>query len=409
MENDSDLVDLVDDAFRVARYGVRTGRFADDALFTALQAVKSSGVSWSNTAIVDLQRALNQAISAIHPVTLADLRNWDPFAKPASPSRLRKVGKFAFMGAAVGLMLMCGYYTIWQKKATSLLAEIAATEALPQDRLVNELVFFAGGGAEDEVGQTLPSIPVSDKVDELRAINDRKELNRAAFNELRISSIVLQSQVNRVAGTLMKVFSGGAGAANAAADPKGGKAGDKPNTVSRPPSNCEPGPKPTSAVTTLVSLQGNVTNRDDLRRQVYCIASINWPQNDPATSPAMMQAVLTSWIDVLGLWLLPGLYGALGAMMYFMRNFLDPLLPEPGVMKVILRVCMGMFAGVSVAWVWAPSSLIQGIGITDVSVAALTLAFLVGFGIEVFFALLDRLVTMISGTINKGDPPAATS
>ncbi len=108
------------------------------------------------------------------------------------------------------------------------------------------------------------------------------------------------------------------------------------------------------------------------------------------------------------LWMLPGLYGALGAMMFFMRNFLDPLLPEPSVMKVVLRVCMGMFAGVSVAWVWAPSALIQCIGITDVSIAALTLAFLVGFGIEVFFALLDKLVTMISGTIQRQDQAGPT-
>jgi hypothetical protein len=403
MENDEDLNDLVNDAFRVARYGVRTGRFSDGTLFAALQKVKSSGVNWSNAAIVDLQSALNQAMGAIHPVTLADLRNWDPFATPPTVTRLKKVGKFAFMAAAILLMFVCGYYTIWQKKATSLLSEIGAAEALPQERLVNELVFFTQQASDATSAAKLPDIPVSDKVDELRAIHSRKEQNRAAFNELQVASVVFRPQWNHIKLQLNAAFRTTAGAANAAVSPPSPVAGGP----SRPPVNCDQGDGLAGQNTTLVALKDGIAHRDDLRRQVYCIVKIDMPQNDPLTSPASMQSFLTSWIDVLGLWLLPGLYGALGAMMFFMRNFLDPLLPEPSVMKVILRVCMGMFAGVSVAWVWAPSALIQGIGITDVSVAALTLAFLVGFGIEVFFALLDRLVTMISGTINKSDPPAA--
>ncbi len=408
MENDNDLIELFDDAFRVARYGVRTGRFADDSLFTALQKVKSGGVSWSNTAIVELQHALSLGIAAIHPVTLADLRNWDPFEKSPKITSTKKAGKFLFLTAAVVLMFVCGYYTIWQKKATALLAEVAAAEALPQDRLVNELVFFASGQTATEGAAALPDMPVSDKIDELRAINARKEQNRMEFGQLQIESIVFLPQWNRAKNTFLGFFDG-AGAANAANEKGAALPGGDPVGANPPPVNCLTEQATTQAVEALKSLQSDITHRDSLRRQVYCIADIDRPQNDPSSGSAYMKSFLTSWIDVLGLWLLPGLYGALGAMMFFMRNFLDPLLPEPGVMKVILRVCMGMFAGVSVAWVWAPSSLIQGIGITDVSVAALTLAFLVGFGIEVFFAALDRLVSMISGSINKNDPPSVTA
>lgn len=408
MENDEDLNDLVNDAFRVARYGVRTGRFTDGTLFEALQKVKASGVSWSNAAIVDLQAALNLAIAAIRPVTLADLRNWDPFETPPRITNMRKAGKIAFMLAAILLMFVCGYYTIWQKKATALLSELAATEALPQDRLVNELLFYTGDDGGDAVAQRLPDITVSDKVDELRAIHGRKQLNHAAYNELEVSSVVFRPQWNRFVNHARGLFSATVTPANAANAPLG--TGTEPPAADgmKPPVNCAQDVDPRPAVRDLEALGSRVGHRDALRREVFCILDIDMPQDDARTNAAAMTLFLTQWIDVLGLWMLPGLYGALGAMMFFMRNFLDPLLPEPSVMKVVLRVCMGMFAGVSVAWVWAPSALIQGIGITDVSIAALTLAFLVGFGIEVFFALLDKLVTMISGTIQRQDQAGPT-
>jgi hypothetical protein len=403
--DDPSLSEIVDDAILIARFGSRTGRFHDATLFHAIQKMKSGGTDWNNPAVVELQSALNDAISVLHPITLADLRNWDPFTKsPKTPSG-KKWGKTAFLAGAVALMMLCGYYTVWQKKAAALLAEITAAEALPQDRLVNELIFFAGGGNETGDQAGLATIPIADKVDELRAIDERKFGNTAAFNELYVSSIILRPAWYRIRNAFVGPSLELVGAAEAS-----------PRATPLVPAvlaDAPPGCGDADAAPGLMKdvrmgrLQSDVNQRDALRRQVYCIVKIDRTRYIGGPDAPKMIAMLTYWIDLLGMWLLPGFYGALGAVMYFMRNFLDPLLPEPGVMKVVLRVCMGLFAGVSVAWVWAPSAMIQGIGITDVSLAAITMAFLVGFGIEVFFALLDRLVTMISGTISKGDAPAA--
>lgn len=62
---------------------------------------------------------------------------------------------------------------------------------------------------------------------------------------------------------------------------------------------------------------------------------------------------------------------------------------------------LGILAGVSVGWFSAPAALVQGIGIADISLATLTLAFLVGFGIDVFFRLLDRLLELLRKGVTR--------
>src|SRR5690606_29769921 len=82
-----------------------------------------------------------------------------------------------------------------------------------------------------------------------------------------------------------------------------------------------------------------------------------------------------------------------------------PTIPDPSAIRIIHRTALGAFSGVVITWFWAPNSQLDtaasGVGLT-----ILTLAFLVGFGIEVLFALLDRLVSTLIG-LAKGDgaPP----
>ena len=87
-------------------------------------------------------------------------------------------------------------------------------------------------------------------------------------------------------------------------------------------------------------------------------------------------------------------------MMYYMRTFLNPLLRDPNFIRVLLRVSLGSFAGIAVAWFWSPA-FTQSVGVGDITLGVLTIAFLLGFGIDVFFALLDRLVTMITAAIGR--------
>ena len=107
--------------------------------------------------------------------------------------------------------------------------------------------------------------------------------------------------------------------------------------------------------------------------------------------------------------ILPAAYGALGALMYYMRRILDPLLPNPTLVKTLHRIALGALAGVLLAWLWG--------GIFDsneefksIGLGLLALAFLFGFSIEVFFDLLDRLVLSAKRNVGKiGEPQQVTS
>lgn len=98
--------------------------------------------------------------------------------------------------------------------------------------------------------------------------------------------------------------------------------------------------------------------------------------------------------------ILPAAYGALGALMFYMRRILDPLLPDPTLLRTVHRVALGALAGMLLAWLW--------VGIFDndeefkaVGLGLFALAFVFGFSIEVFFDFLDSLVNSAKRTVGK--------
>jgi len=104
--------------------------------------------------------------------------------------------------------------------------------------------------------------------------------------------------------------------------------------------------------------------------------------------------------------ILPAAYGALGALMFYMRRILDPLLPDPTFLRTVHRVALGALAGVLLAWLW--------VGIFDssedfkaVGLGLFALAFVFGFSIEVFFDFLDSLVNAAKRQVSKFDDPAS--
>jgi hypothetical protein len=103
---------------------------------------------------------------------------------------------------------------------------------------------------------------------------------------------------------------------------------------------------------------------------------------------------------LIGLWILPSLYGAIGAMIFHMRVVLNPLLPTPSVVRIIHRVALGGFAGIIIAWFWVPVS--QKVPeFSSIGFNLFGMAFLIGFSIDVFFAFLDRAVSVVVGAINR--------
>ena len=105
-------------------------------------------------------------------------------------------------------------------------------------------------------------------------------------------------------------------------------------------------------------------------------------------------------ISPYAMWILPCLYAALGSMLYFMRLILDQSQVNPPVFRIVHRVALAALAGMILAWFWEPTfgrnAEFQSIGF-----GLFTLAFIVGFSIDVFFTLLDRLVNMSNAAISK--------
>ena len=105
-------------------------------------------------------------------------------------------------------------------------------------------------------------------------------------------------------------------------------------------------------------------------------------------------------IDPYAVWILPCLYAALGSMIYYMRLILDTTQPNPPVYRIAHRMALAALAGMILAWFWGPT-FGNNSEFKSVGFGLFTFAFVVGFSIDVFFALLDRLVFISTNAISK--------
>lgn len=106
-------------------------------------------------------------------------------------------------------------------------------------------------------------------------------------------------------------------------------------------------------------------------------------------------------------WLLPGLYAALGSLIFYMRLVLDPNQDDPDIHRIIHRIAMAALAGIVVGWLWQPS-LAANVQIQAIGASLFIIAFIVGYSIDVFFILLDRLEKIATAAIQQlGNAPAS--
>jgi hypothetical protein len=123
---------------------------------------------------------------------------------------------------------------------------------------------------------------------------------------------------------------------------------------------------------------------------------------------AVISAQLARCRDMLalyGVWILPAIYGLLGGMVYQLRAFMAPQIPNPTAGSLVVRLALAAMAGVSTSWIQSSVGPKLGLGAGG-GLALFGLAFVLGFGIDVFFAALDRLVTYVSRSLTAS-PRAA--
>lgn len=104
-------------------------------------------------------------------------------------------------------------------------------------------------------------------------------------------------------------------------------------------------------------------------------------------------------VDVMQKWLLPLLYGALGAMVFVVRTLSvqarDRLFRKEALVSLVLRVYLGMISGLAIGWFWNynPEGPTAAGALTPSSLSPFALAFVAGYGVELFFAVLDKIVS----------------
>lgn len=117
-------------------------------------------------------------------------------------------------------------------------------------------------------------------------------------------------------------------------------------------------------------------------------------------------------LSTLEFYILPLLYGLMGAITFILRILAREMKSgtrsHDSLSQHRVRLCLGTLGGLFMGWFLKPDEL-ASLG----SVSSLTLAFLVGYHIEILFAVLDKLIDTINASLStlgsKQTTPPKTS
>lgn len=110
-------------------------------------------------------------------------------------------------------------------------------------------------------------------------------------------------------------------------------------------------------------------------------------------------------LDILSSWVLPAFYGALGSILMTLQIHQDAFQPRQTFSRIVSRVFLGSFIGLIVGWFWSPQSN-QFFEFANVNVGLFAVAFMFGYGIDVFLNLLQRMVQKLAGAVEGGGAKA---
>lgn len=131
-------------------------------------------------------------------------------------------------------------------------------------------------------------------------------------------------------------------------------------------------------------------------------------ENDVEVALATLKMIL----DFLAAYLLPALYGLLGACAFVLRQLAADLSRNVGEsrsayassVRYSLRLNIGVLAGLAVGWFIDPMQ--EGSVVANLS--PLALAFVAGYGSDLVFAVMDRIVTAFTGEANDEQATVAS-
>jgi len=181
--------------------------------------------------------------------------------------------------------------------------------------------------------------------------------------------------------------------------------------LTRPVLDCAEEPVPPVASDNS-ALFGSRIELDNYSRSIACFVKSLPIAGDYDFPMVSLIYATRNKVNLLVSWMLPGLYGLLGACVFLMRDLLlankargDTRIVD--LLSLLLRVALGGLAGIIVGWFWVPTSPTPSSSAIDVSSISFGVAFLAGFSIDSLFAMLDRLIK--SFRQSDGEKHAAAS
>lgn len=393
------LEKLVEDADLVVNIGVRLGRLNNLEVLSALRNAREA--LDSNTAspgvVAELQKSLNGAVKDIFPITLNDLRSgWTPFPAHAQ----KRIGTVVFGGFSILVLVAAAYTTQLYDRARAIYATTVELQDARGAEQATRLFGLLKRNRQDVVDSLM-----SGKKDFLyeafsKALTDLQTTNLKYQAYWPAANEVL-NDLNMV-GRLRDLFRPSADTSNPTNNPtiaeylKGYGHADRFLDNSKVKKS-----QPSRSASDLkdLDIQSLLGFYIDDIRGFNSTINVGFDPIRPNDYSVYLVPLRDS-VQFLGSWLLPALYGMLGAIIFHMRRLLDPTVPNPSWLRFAYRIVLGGFAGIIVVWFWTPSSQ----KLSQPEFATLTsfgLAFLVGFSTDVFFQALDKLVSYLSQVVGQ--------
>jgi hypothetical protein len=398
------LVTDVDDAQLLLSYVTRNGlqddrKIPDNIIQTLIESREQmrAGAFDAIASETKFRSAYGAIAKAAQPVNVASLRDslmlrpyrpwWRKplqwFHAPPQMEESRPIAEiaclryrnFAFC-TLIALILIQSYWTAASSilsKTDALIAETAKArrEFAQQSALVGPVK----GGGPGPASSPAPS-PATETTVQPVTTNDNAQKTQTTLEDLVTKASELEANYAMLA-TLMAPLKWLE--SKKTTDDRGGTTSDAGDTQDKP--KTPPGPQPPED-----SAKKNTSE------------SLYGP-NEFQTRRASTRAVAGQMIDVMQKWLLPLLYGALGAMVFVVRTLSmqarDRLFRKEAQVSLVLRVFLGSISGLAIGWFWTHDSspaTANGEVMSLSTLSPFALAFIAGYGVELFFALLDKII-----------------
>ncbi|SRR6266446_3377845 len=402
------VTDLIADARLVLIYAARSGRLLNKSLAEAMVCASSGSADNKITDdhIMALTSALNESIQTIAPVTLIDLGSkWRPFPR----SKMSRCIRIMFSFFAVLLVAATAYFTQFYSQMNSILAALRDIQSQNAIDKAERLFRFTVKNHQDIFNATekkdqddIKFEPYLKYYEDLIKINDQI----LTFQPLSLEMIDRARDPIGIVSALSKIYSWFGGGGENVANPYE-KNYDNPPAADQPPSalaqaegdNAEP-------IDALIKKQAQLAQFLFYLGVGYLGPPAprgNADLSGGGTSPLAISSLIYQCQKVTamhGTWLLPALYGLLGTVVFQMRAILNPFIPDPPLERLLIRFSLGALAGISMSWLFGstPAKFFEA---QSLNTTLFGVSFVFGFSIDIFFALLDRTVGILSGSIAK--------